>query len=65
MNNQAFECQERLNWFVKEKWENIKMPENVAYALNYYLAGVIAVALRVGNTLYVEKLLDIWQRKIT
>ena len=64
MNNEAFECQERLYWFVKEKMQNLKMTENVAYALNYYIAGVIARALSVGNTFYVEKLSNIWQRKL-
>ena len=64
MSNEAFECQERLYWFVKKRIQNLKSRDNVAYALNYYLAGVIARALSVGNTFYVERLSDIWQRKL-
>lgn len=64
MNNAAFECQERLYWFVKKKIQNSAMQDNIADALNYYLAGVIARALSVRNTLYVERLSDIWQRKL-
>lgn len=64
MNIEAFECKERLYWFVKDQISNLKEQEDISYALNYYVAGVISHALRIGNRFYVNRLMETWKRKL-
>lgn len=64
INNQAFECQERLYYDVKKEIRGIPEEKEILCALNYYIAGAISRAMDAENKEYEKKFYTLWDRTL-